>query len=261
MRPAAARPPAAIRGATLLSTRASETIQVEPRYCGPADRANGGYVAGLLARFFEQSFQVTYRRAIPLGRPVRVLEHAPGELHVVDGDAVLAEAKAITFDVAVPPPPSPQQAEAATRNYVGLRDHPFPRCFVCGTLRAEGDGLRIFAGPVEHEKQVAAPWTPHVAFAGRRGEIQSEVLWAALDCPGCFAALLDRPPQAAVLGRFAAQVTRLPRAGERCLVYGWPIAHDRRKHEVGTAIIDPEGALLGCAAATWIDVTHRDSGA
>ena len=215
-------------------------------------------MAGQLARWLEAPFEVTYRRPIPLGRPVRITETEPGALHVMDGESVLAEARIVPFDLAVPPPPTAEEAESATRNYVGLRDHPFPQCFVCGTHRTEGDGLRIFAGPVEQGNRVAAPWTPHTAFAAERGSVRPEVVWAALDCPGCFAALLNRPLQPAVLGRFAAHVERAPRVGERCLVYGWPIAHDGRKHEVGTAIVDANGARLGSAVATWIDVAHGD---
>jgi hypothetical protein len=256
--PAPARPSAALRGATLLSLRTDTSIQIEPPYCGPADRANGGYVAGLLSPFFDAPFQVTYRRPVPLGRPVRVHESSPGDLQLIEGETVLAEARVIDFTITVPPPPSREQAAHATLHYVGLRDHPFPRCFVCGTQRADGDGLRIFAGPVEDEAKVAAPWTPHRAFASNAGRVRSEVVWAALDCPGCFAALLDRPLQPAVLGRFAATVSRLPKPGEPCVVYGWPIAHDGRKHRVGTALVDSDGALLGCAESTWIDVPHGD---
>jgi hypothetical protein len=258
VRLAAAGPAVPIRGEVVLSAGRAASILIEPRYCGPADRANGGYLAGVLSRFFEAPFQLTFRRPIPLGRPVAVQESGAGEVQLVEDGTVLAEATAAPFDISIPPAPTVEQAAAATGKYVALQDHPFPRCFVCGTQRATGDGLRIFAGPIDDETLVASPWTPHVAFSDRDGLTRAEVVWAALDCPGCFAAFLERQPGPAVLGRFTARVERRPRAGERCLVYGWPVQHDGRKHQVGTAIVDEEGGLIGCASATWIDVPHGD---
>ena len=40
------------------------------------------------------------------------------------------------------------EARAAAASYAGLRSHPFPTCFSCGTGREPGDGLRIFPGRV-----------------------------------------------------------------------------------------------------------------
>ena len=39
--------------------------------------------------------------------------------------------------------------------HAGLHDHRYPTCFVCGPERAQGDGLRIFTGPVEDKSLVA----------------------------------------------------------------------------------------------------------
>lgn len=258
MRLAAAGAAVPHRSEAVLSGRSAGSIVIDPRYCGPADRANGGYLAGVLSQFLDTPFQLTFRRPIPLGRAVVVEQNGSGEVRLVDNGEVLAEASPSNFEIAIPAPPTAEQAASATERYVALRDHPFPRCFVCGTHRQTGDGLRIFAGPTDDQSLVASPWTPHIAFSDREGVTRREVVWAALDCPGCFAAFLDRAPGPAVLGRFSARIDRRPRAGERCLVYGWPVGHDGRKHQVGTAIVDPEGGLIGCASATWIDVPHGD---
>ena len=53
-------------------------------------------------------------------------------------------------------------------SYAGLRSHPFPTCFSCGTGRADGDGLRIFPGRVADQTgaaRVAATWTPDPSVA------------------------------------------------------------------------------------------------
>ena len=48
----------------------------------------------------------------------------------------------------VPVPPTLTEAEVARDRFSGSDKHPVPACFVCGTMREEGDGLRIFPRPV-----------------------------------------------------------------------------------------------------------------
>ena len=62
-------------------------------------------------------------------------------------------------------------ATAASRIYEGFSNHAFPRCFVCGPDRDEGEGLRIFPGLLEGGA-VAAPWVPHRAFADEGGVVR-----------------------------------------------------------------------------------------
>ena len=38
-----------------------------------------------------------------------------------------------------------------------------------------------------------------------------------------------------------------------CVVIGWALKHEGRKHVVGTAIFDNFGELCGRALATWIE--------
>jgi hypothetical protein len=115
---------------------------------------------------------------------------------------------------------------------------------VCGHARA--DGLRIFAATVPGRDVVAAPWVP------RAGETEPAFVWAALDCPGAYATgALGRG--AVVLGRLTAEVRRVPRAGERCVVVGWPLASDGRKHHAGTALFGEDDGVIGVARAVWIE--------
>jgi hypothetical protein len=173
-----------------------------------------------------------------------------------DGEVVVAEARPTSLDLDVPEPPTYAQALVAARRYRGFDHHPFPTCFVCGPERAEDDGLRVFAGPVSDGSMVAAPWVPDPSLADP-GEptIRSEFLWAALDCPGYFASLDDnyRPM---MLGQMAARVDMGGgvQCGERCVVIGWPITRDGRKHFAGTALYSQSGELCGKALATWIEL-------
>jgi hypothetical protein len=216
----------------------SMEIVIDPRFCGPDESGNGGYSCGLLAREIGAPAEVTLRLPPPLARP---LEFDGRQLR--DGGAVVAGARRAGIDVELPAPVTLAEAEEAQSPDL---ESPFPHCFVCGHARAPGDGLRIFAGRVDGRDLVAAPWTP------REGEIGPEFVWAALDCPGAYATgALGRGT--IVLGRLGARIDRIPHPGERCVVVGWPLGADGRKHFAGTALYTAEGELLGAARATWIE--------
>lgn len=218
------------------------------RFCGPPDSANGGYTAGLLAAGAPGPLQVTLRAPPPLERPL-LLE--PGVRLVAD-EQLIAEARAAPLELALPPAPSFAEAEAAAAGYAGHHSHAFPTCFVCGPARAEGDGLRLFAGPrAGRPGQVAAPFCPHPQLAGPEGTLPPELLWAALDCPGYFA-LED--VKKALLGRITAEVRGEVRAGERCVVLGWRLGREGRKHFAATALWDAAGRLLGRSHQVWIEI-------
>jgi len=212
-------------------------IVVDRRFRGPRESANGGYASGLIARAVGGAVAVTLRRPPPLDTPLRIEDG-----RVCDGDALVAETEPAAVDVDPPAPPSWEQAVAAQRVDP---DSPFPECFVCGFARDPGDGLRIHPGPLDGAGVVAAPWVP---TAGTTGE---EFVWAALDCPGAYATgAVGRGTL--VLGRLAARVHRVPQAGERCVVAGWHLGSDGRKHHAGTALWSGSD-LLGIAQAIWIE--------
>ena len=56
-----------------------------------------------------------------------------------------------------------------------------------------------------------------------------------------------------LLGEFIAHVDRCVHVDEPCVVLGWQLAANGRKHEVGTALFDEEGELCARARATWIE--------
>jgi hypothetical protein len=140
----------------------------------------------------------------------------------------------------VPSPPSFEEAEAARPRFAGFREHAYPTCFVCGPARE--DGLSIFASPLNGV--VAAAWVPDEAGA--------PLVWASLDCPGAYA-LEAAGRSGMLLGRLHGRVDRVPAAGERCVVVGWPLGWDGRKGYAGTALWSADRCdLLACARATWI---------
>ncbi len=214
-------------------------LVIERRFRGPEDSGNGGYSAGLFARAFGGfDVEVTLRLPPPLGTPLDL--DADGSVR--HGEAVVAEVRPGNIPIA--PPARVSWNEAVTAQAPDL-DSPFPQCFVCGHARGD-DGLHIHAGPVEGRGVHAAPWTV-------RGEtVGPEFVWAALDCPGAYATgAMGRGT--VVLGQLTARVDRVPGPGEECVVVGWSLGSEGRKHAAGTALFTGSGELLGLARALWIE--------
>lgn len=230
-----------------------ETLTIDARYCGPPQSANGGYLSGLLATHMDGPAEVTLHSPPPLDTPLVLTRH-DGGLQLRHDDLLVAEAcPCTTDDFSVPEPVSLADAEVACQDYPGCSEHPFPSCFVCGPARSQGDGLRIFAGPVTGRELVAAPWAPDAALADADGRVRTELLWAALDCPSWFGAAAFRPElRVGLLARFAVHVTARPRTDEPCVVVGWADAVDGRKIHTGSAVFDADGQPAGVARALWI---------
>lgn len=168
----------------------------------------------------------------------------------LDGTTI-ASATPGTFSGETPAAPSTENAAAGMDNYAGFKAHPFNRCFTCGTQRGEGDGLRIFSGPYE-PGSTAASWTPHTAFDDGTGHVTPEIAWAALDCPGGWAANVGDEP--AVLGSMTAQILRTPKIGEPCLARGFLAGRSGRKRHTATALYTRDGERLGRAEHVWIQI-------
>jgi hypothetical protein len=241
------------------------TITIARRFRGPAESGNGGYVCGRLAAHVAPApaaVRVRLRVPPPLDRQLAV-EAADGAA-VLRGDdpagAIIAEARALApgaadFAVVLPAAPTFDEASAAARGFRGLHAHPYPGCFVCGPDRAGGDGLRIFPGPLAGRPEVAAPWVPDASLAapGDPSRIAPEFIWAALDCPGCFAFTLP-PDRTFLLGELAVERRGEVAVGERCVALGWELGIDGRKHFVATALFGEDGTCRGVGRATWFEV-------
>jgi hypothetical protein len=228
----------------------SRPLRIDPRFHGPPDSGNGGYVSGLVAGALNGSgVTVTLHRPPPLDRWLD-LRTADGGSELLDGEVRIASAVPEELELDGPAPPPFAEARAAQALYAGHVRHRFPSCFVCGPERQPGDGLAIYPGPVG--TQVAATWTPGADLASADGNVRREFLWAALDCPGYFA--VEEVAGLALLGRMTARIERDAAPGEPLIVTGWAIASEGRKHRVRTALHDAGGALLATARSTWITI-------
>jgi hypothetical protein len=224
-----------------------ESLTIARRFRGPLTSANGGYASGLLAQTVDAStVEVTLRLPPPLERPLAVAEGSDGEMLLLDGDALVAEARPAELDLLPPWPPTFDEAEAASHaEPTGWGSPGFAECFVCGT-RPEGDGLEIHARlvPGREDGLVATTWVA-------RG-VRPEIVWAAIDCPGAYAVQSGARGEP-VLARMTAHVERLPEEGERCVVVGWPVERDGRKLHAGTALFGEDGAVLALSRQLWIE--------
>ena len=233
-------------------------VTIPAQFNGPVRSGNGGYVCGLLGHEHGRTdgpITSTLREPPPLDTPL-IWERDGEELRLVTaGGAIVGTAVPGQFAREPVPCPTVEQAEAGLAAYPGFAEHPFDHCFTCGTQRGEGEGLRLFADPYA-EDTTATPWSPHPAFAQPDGALSVPVSWAALDCPGGWAANFAEHPM--VLGRMTAEVLRRPRPGEDLLATGRLDDHTGRKFLTATALYTRDGELLGRAEQTWIEIAIAD---
>ena len=234
-------------------------ITIAKRFCGPPTSGNGGYSAGRIAAFAGNPAEVTLRAPPPLDTPLQV-QRDNGTVKLLHGTQLIGEGRAAPdFTLDIPARPSWEEAVAASKRYNGFRSHAYDTCFVCGPQRGPGDGMCIHAGPWK-DGTVAGTWVPDATQADRAGEVATEIIWAAIDCPGSWSVIGRDDPDAPVhqipstmlLGRLAGCVRRGLHVGEECTALGWFLGMDGRKYHVGTAIHTRAGELVAYSRATWI---------
>jgi hypothetical protein len=245
---------------------------VPSRFRGPRSSGNGGWTAGALAALVDHdvpddraarwpTIAVSLRQPPPLDTPLQVTDHDAETVAALDGVTVaFAE---VRHEAPTPVDSVPaDEARAATASYPGLRQHPFPTCFSCGTAREEGDGLRIFPGPVNASAgptRVAATWTPHPslfedwhAYHDDHPRASLPVAWAALDCVGGWAG--DLTERMMVLARITARINTLPLIGQEHVVVGEARGTEGRKTWTASTLYDADGQALASAEHLWIAV-------
>jgi len=193
---------------------------------------------------------VTLRLPPPLDTPLRVEREGDG-LRVLDGEALVAEARPAELALELPPPLSFAEASRIADARPDDADHPFPDCFTCGPAREEDDGLCLRPTPAG-DGRVVAPWRP--------AEPAPELVWAALDCPGAYAVNADFARGVSVLGRLTARILETPSAGDECVVVAWPLGGEGRRLYAGTALFRGDRPLA-LARAVWflVDESARDA--
>jgi hypothetical protein len=237
-------------------------VIIDQRFHGPPDSGNGGYSCALIAKLIDGPAAVRLRVPPPLDTPLEVREQN-GVIELYHEDELVASGRPTVVELDVPEPPDFEGAQAASARYRGFESHFYPGCFVCGPERGHGDGLRIFAGPVKEgagpDNMVTAAWIPDDSLMDSSGFIATEFIWAALDCPGAYA--FPEPESGALLlGELAVSINGTVSPGEKCVLIGWEVSHEGRKHFTGTALFGETGSCRAVGYATWFEVPTSKTG-
>lgn len=230
------------------------SFRIDEQYQGFPGVALGGITGGRLADRVGAEAAVSFHRPIRTGTDLAVVE-GDDSAELRDGGELAASASETTVDLEVPDAVSYAAAEAAAQSYLGHHEHPYPACFTCGTGRAEGDGLRLFAGPVGPGPRLAAPWTPHPNHADADGVVPLEYVWAAVDCPSIWAVMEAAPPDTpehVVTGRLAVKVVAPPQSGEPHVVMAWPLGRESGTWPAAAAVVDADGEVCAVAEHTLV---------
>jgi hypothetical protein len=243
------------------------TFAVGRRFLGPdvgGGTGNGGYFCGLVALAAGPGARaVEIRRAsgVPIDRPLSVRVVDDG-VEVHDDEGLIARTSAEALVVTAPAPPGLEIARRVSARFLeqlesGLIAHTFPECFVCGHQRARGDGLRLFAGPLDAgADDVSGPrvaaWRPDADFLDEAGRLRPEFAWSVLDCPGGWA--LREP---ANTGTLQVEILGPVDGRQDLIVMGWPMPAvsarpGSRRRYAGTALFDSRGRLLARGGAIWV---------
>lgn len=235
-----------------------KTVVIDRRFCGPKTSGNGGYAAGVFAQGIDGPATVTLKAPPPLDAPIELRMGEGGDVEAFSGGTLIAVAT--PGSVKVDPPPIPDDAGIAQAHDDFLKSEDgfqiIPYCFVCGKMRAPGDGLRIFSGPAPDSPVNADFWTPAEDLAGDDGLVAPEYLWAALDCPGAYALRAGR--RMTLLGRFSVDLRRRPKPGERLIAAAWRAGEEGRKHYSDSVLLDENREIVAAANAVWIELNDPE---
>lgn len=225
------------------SSRATDLgpVRLDPRYTGFPGQLHGGYLAGLAAAPLGGSAQVTLRRPVAAGEPLRARRTGAGHVELWAGEALAAAAvpwsqvrRGRPDAVEVP---RIAVAAAAAAAWPAPVSYAVPDCFVCGPRPPHG--LHLAVAPLAGRPVVAGRWRP----AGD-GAVAAEQVWAVLDCPCFWALALDGPRAGhAVTGQLTVQLCRPVQVGHDHVVLAWPVATQGRALVVRSAVLTGEGEV------------------
>lgn len=239
-------------------------VTIKQRFNGPPASANGGYICGILAKAIGGPCEVRLNSPPPLEKNLRIQSTIDGA-SLFDNDTLIAEGKNTEINSAPCTFVSYNESQEYATN--GLHfysiEHPIPGCFVCGTERKAGDGMRLFAGPElrmldegEHYP-IATNWSPDSSLSEDGKVVDEEFVWSAMDCPSGWAVKFGRDrnaylDSAMLLGKFANEIFRLPRVDENCIVVAEYCSADGRKIFTKATLYSSDRELLANGLGTWI---------
>ena len=163
---------------------------------------------------------------------------------LLDGEALVAEARAGDPAVSPPTPPTFAEAADAARALSGLGAPGVRRVL---RLRHPAGGRRPRDPRRARRRSRRRPRRHDLGREGRaaRDRVGRDRLSRRLLPP-------RRRPGEPLLARITARVDRLPGEGERCVVAGWPLDDDGRKRHAATALYGEDGVPIAVSRQLWI---------
>jgi hypothetical protein len=123
-----------------------QTMTISPRFRGPPNSGNGGYVCGMLARYIAGAAEVTLRAPPPLELELSVVPVAAGLWELRQGTTIIAIGRAMTLDMSRLHRATYAEAVEAEKRTIKPHEHLLPMCFVSGIGRRSAH-LRRAARP------------------------------------------------------------------------------------------------------------------
>jgi hypothetical protein len=239
---------------TRTSNPTTTTIEVDPRWNGPADSGNGGFSTGVIAGLLDGAAVVSLHAGVPLGAPLEAHQGADRQVQVRHHGALVASAvPGEPFREEPPRRPTYDAAERARARHP-WRDvrHHLSDCVVCGPHRV--DGLGVTPGPLEGDDMIlAAPYVPVAEHGSSHGEIDRPQIWGALDCVSYPAHLMAAQRLALLVSMSVHQLAPV-RTQERYVAVGWTRRSGTRSHHTSSALIDLDGRTVASSRAVWVEL-------
>ncbi len=231
------------------------SIVVDRRFRGSKNEAQSGYAAGEAGSFAEGTAQVVFTGPVPLDKVLTVEVDPQEHLTVLDGSQVVMEVTpnselqiGIGFDNHI-------VDEVFARGPVSSPGHSHTaHCFGCSLERS--DGLGITTMPIGESGMWGTTWTPHESLPSTGEFVNDEIVWAALDCPGSFAAAgsslgTTGLTELAALTSMTVQIKEPVRIGEEVAVIGWNSQRSNEWTGCGVAIVDRDHRIKAQAHLTY----------
>jgi hypothetical protein len=227
-------------------------VLIPRRFNGPPASANGGYTAGLIARYIVGPADVSLRSPPPLDTALSLVRAGDGEVLLRHRELLVAEGRpAAPPDVEPPLRPTVAEAREALRRHPwhGTR-HAFAHCYICGSGRQDGLGLH-FGDLPRDPRMTAALLVADATIPHDDRGILPEIAWGALDCPSYVPAMWDADVPSLLARMHAELVAPIP-LGEPVVAVGWLLGVEGRKHHTASALLAADGTLLARSRNLWI---------
>jgi hypothetical protein len=232
------------------------SINIDRRFRGSPVAAQGGYAAGKAASFLEGTVEVQFNGPTPLDQDLSVEVDDEERVTVLDGSDVVMEVSP-DASVLVEIPADNELIDAIfSRGPVETSgDHERPHCFGCSLDRH--DGLGIATLPIGATGIWGTTWTPGASLPSTGDFVDDEIVWAALDCPGSFAASDPSGRLEGVTGfpslkAMTVEIREKVRIGEQLAVLGWRVNQTGSVVDCGVAIVDRDHRVKAYAHLTHV---------